>query len=206
MGKDVTTETAAPAMALTQDQFTALLAAVRSGTASDQTDRLEQILLKTAATSAEAMKRSLHPENQDHPGKSVFSYPEGDKTHPRPALPHELYWNGFPIHQFPETQHWLELELMARLLPGEYYVSKANDEGQQKVSVKGERDADDKLTKVSVEITGISRDEMRAAPPTVVWLYQMLNKERPRGETYIEGTTLFMRHVVMQKPPETVAV
>ena len=197
----------APAMALTQDQFTALLAAVRgSASSSDQSDRLEQILLKTAEMSAEAMKKSLNPENKEHPGKSVFSYPDGDRAMPRPVVPHELFWNGFPVHLFPETYHWLELEMLARLQPGEYYVSKANDEAAQKVSVKGERDANGKITKVVVEIAGIGRDEMRAAPPTVVWLYQMLNSDRPRGETYVDGTALFMRHVVMQKPPETVAV
>ncbi len=199
-------ENESPAMALTQEQFTALLAAVRAGSSGDQTDRLEQILLRTAEVSAEAMKRSLNPENKEHPGKSVFSYPEGDMAKPRPVMPYELFWNNFPVHLFPETQHWLELEMMARLQPGEYYVSKANDEGAQQISVKGERDANQKLTKVRVEIAGIGRDEMRAAPPTVVWLYQMLNSDRPRGETYIEGTTLFMRHVAMQQPPVAVAV
>ncbi len=194
-----------PALALSQEQFAALLASVRDTAATGQMDRLEQILLKTAEVSAQTMKRALKPENDHHPGVSVFSYPEGDVAKPRPALAHEVYWNGFPVHQFPETWHWLELELLARIAPGEYFVSKANDEGAHAVSATGEYDADGKLTKLTI-LCQCSRDEQRTAPPGAVWLYQMLHKHTPRAQSYIEGMTLFMQHIVMGKPPmETVS-
>jgi hypothetical protein len=189
-------------LALTQDQFTALLAAVtQPANAGLDAAKLREILLETSQVSAQAMKRAMKPENDTHPGKSVYSYPEGDAAKPRPVLPHELYWQGFPVHQYPETQHWLELELLARLQPGEYFVSKANNEGAHKISVRGERDATSKLTKIVVENDKIGRDEMRAAPPQAVWIYQMLHPDRPLGETYMEGTVLFMNHVAMGKPP-----
>lgn len=195
---------AAP-LALTQDQFTALLAAVtQPANGGLDAAALREILLETSKISADAIKALEKKENTHHPGKSAYSYPEGDVAKPRPVLPFELLWNGFPVHQYPETQHWLELELMSRLTPGEYYVSKANNEGAHKVTVRGERDANEVLTRLLVEPDKIGRDEMRAAPPQAVWIYQMLHPDRPLAETYLEGTTLFMQHIAMGKPPTTV--
>lgn len=198
MARETTTET--PAVAMSAEQFAALLNTVKDSAAAGQMDRLEQILLRTAEVSAQTMKRALKPENDHHPGVSAFSYPEGDFAKPRPTLDHEVYWNGYPVHQFPETWHWLELELLSQIVPGEYFVSKANDEGTQPISAKGEYDADGKLTKLTV-IAQCSRDEQRTAPPATVWLYQMLHKATPRSQSYIEGMNLFMQHIVMGKPP-----
>lgn len=190
-----------PAVALTQEQFTQLLAAIKQSGNAEQTSNLETILLKTAEVSAQNMKRALKPENEQHHGKSIYAYPEGDLAKPRPELGFEFYWNGFPVHKFRDIHHWYELELMAQLQPGEYRVSLANNEGTQKVSVKADRDANGKIERMDVKAEGMSRDVARSAPPTAVWLYQMLHADQPLGVTYIEGTKRFMEHVVMSKPP-----
>lgn len=39
-----------------------------------------------ASQGAESMRQVLHPQNAQHPGKSAFSYPEGDVERPRPVL------------------------------------------------------------------------------------------------------------------------
>ncbi|HZD62854.1 MAG TPA: hypothetical protein VE200_08675 [Xanthobacteraceae bacterium] len=39
-----------------------------------------------AAQSAASMRQVLHPQNAQHPGKSAFSYPEGDVARPKPVL------------------------------------------------------------------------------------------------------------------------
>ena len=193
-------------MAMTPEQFAAILQAVKDSGSGEHTSRLEQILLKTAEVSAQTMKRALKPENQTHPGLSVFSYPEGDVAHARPELPFQVLWNNFPVHKFAEQHHWYELELLSQLQPGEYHVSLANDEGAQPVTIKGEYDANRKLTKIEVQAAGMDRNTARSAPPMAVWAYQMVHHDRPRGETYIEGTSAFMRHVVQQKAPDPVAV
>jgi hypothetical protein len=195
-----------PALAMTQEQFAQLLSAVRDTGNVEQTNRLEQILLKTAEVSAQTMKRALKPENETHPGISVFSYPEGDVSKPRPALPFQLFWNNFPIHKFVEQHHWYELQLFSQLTPGEYHVSLANDEGAQPITVKADYDANRQITKLDVIAAGMDRNTARSAPPIAVWAYQMIHSDRPRGETYIEGTAAFMRHVVQHKPPVREAV
>lgn len=193
-----------PALAMTPEQFAELLRAVRDANSTEQTDRLEQILLKTAEVSAQTMKRALKPENDTHPGKSVFSYPEGDVAKARPILPFQLLWNNFPVHKFAEQHHWYELFLLAQLKPGEYHVSLANDEAAQPVSVRAEYDANHAITRLEVQAAGMDRNTARSAPPMAVWAYQILHADQPRGETYIEGTAQFMRYVVQHKAPEAV--
>src|ERR1051326_2860242 len=108
-GLDQQPTAALPPLSMTPEQFAKLIEAVKTTGSTEHTDRLEQILLKTAEVSAQSMKTAMKPENDQHPGHSVFSYPEGDKAKPRPVIPHQFFWNNFPVHQFPESHHWLEL-------------------------------------------------------------------------------------------------
>lgn len=48
--------------------------------------QLETLLTRVGTNTAEAMRSSLKPENADHPEISAFSYPEGEKARPKPAL------------------------------------------------------------------------------------------------------------------------
>jgi hypothetical protein len=144
------------------------------------------------------MKKALKPENDAHPGISVFSYPEGDVAKARPALPYELVWNGYPMHQFPESLHWYELELFCKLQPGEYHISRT-DMSTQKVSLVGTKDANGKLTKLEWNAQ-MSREEARLAAPLAVQAYQVLHQDLPLDESYMDGTTKFMQHVVMHRP------
>lgn len=185
------------AMFLSPDQFAQLLSAAKGGNSADPA------LLAALEVLKQTTKKR---ENETHHGKSIFSYPEGDLEKPRPVLPFQLFWQGYPVHENIDGVHWLELELLARLTPGEYRVSLANNEGTQKVTVTGMRDADEALTRLEVRADGMSREQARQAPPIAVWVYQMLHQDEPMAETYLAGTTLFMQHIVMQKPPaETVS-
>ncbi len=60
-----------PDRGMSADQITALVTAAAANAAN---------------TGAESMRRVLHPQNAQHPGKSVFSYPEGDIAHPKAVL------------------------------------------------------------------------------------------------------------------------
>ena len=162
-----------------------------SENADDRFDRLIQALMASRSegitkddlaaildANARGIQRALKPDNPEHPGKSAFSYPEGDRARPRPALPCEFYYNAYPVHMFPETEHWRELELMAQVKPGDYTVIR-KDGSKTAVTVKGERNADGKLTKLEV-IFPVSREDKHLIPPKHVVLYQLVYSDNPR--------------------------
>lgn len=41
-----------------------------------------------------AQRKAMKPENEQHPGISVYSYPEGEQARPKPALRRETYFMG----------------------------------------------------------------------------------------------------------------
>lgn len=142
---------------------------------------------------AKGVQKALKPENDTHPGISALSYPEGDVARPRPVLPCEFWWNGYPVHMFPETQHYRELELMCQVQPGEYTVLR-KDGSKMAVTVKPERDADGKVTKLSVEFP-VSREEKWLVPPMAVVLYQLVYPDNPR-KRFVEAMREHLTMVV----------
>lgn len=185
-----TQETDAPT--LSGDQFERLLAALAQKPALDK-DSLKDILTETAQISASTMQKALKPENDQHPGISAFSYPEGDVAKPRPVLPYELYWNNYPVHKFPETQHWRELELACQLTPGEFTVLR-RDGSKMIVTVAGEKNADGKLTKLTVTFP-VSREDKALVPPMAVVLYQLVHPDNPK-QRFVEAMTEYLKVVV----------
>lgn len=140
-----------------------------------------------AKVAADHTHKLANPSNKTHPGKSVFSYPEGDVARPRPVLPFEFLFNGYPMHKFPETQHWRELELAAQVQPGEYKVMR-KDYTDMKVSVTGERDANDVLSKIDVRFS-VSREDRDKIPAQAVLLYQLVHAHTGKSvkRLFLEG-------------------
>lgn len=172
-------ETATAVADLTADQkFEMLIAALTAKKDGLSKDDLRDILTETQKSAAGAMHKALRPENEQHPGISVYSHPEGEQVHPKPPLPFELFWNGYPVHKFGETETWNDWELYAQLQPGEYTVIR-KDSTRMSVKVRGEKDADGKLEKVWVEFP-VSREEKWLVPPTFVVLYQLVHTGEPR--------------------------
>lgn len=110
----------APTMAIVLAQIAAIMERLSTPKETDtdrdaayrQIELIERLITKT------------HPENVDHPGKSVYSYPEGDVARPKPEMKCRFYWVGYELH--PETLRPEEIELLNRLTPGEYRVTKAD--------------------------------------------------------------------------------
>jgi hypothetical protein len=172
-----------PQVTMTLSEVRALLAGVGGGGIT--ADVLAEILAKNAETSAEAMRKSMKPENTFAPMVSVFSYPEGDRAKPRPSLPFELLWSGFPVHK-ESVSTWYELEQFAQLKPGEYICSKS-DLSPIKVTAKAEWSADNsKVSRLSVTFP-TDRDLRVTMPSPYVWAYQMNHSDRPARETYVEA-------------------
>ena len=156
------------------DKFELLLQAL---TAKQETGITPEVLKDILSHNATAVQKAMRPENDTHPGFSVFSHPDGDQAHPKATLPFECFINGYPVHQFPETETWAEWELYHQLQPGEYTVIR-KDGTPMAVTVKGERDANGNLTKVLVEFP-IQRSERELVPPKSVLLYQLIHNENP---------------------------
>lgn len=80
--------------------------------AQKQVELMERLLIKT------------RPENPEHPGISVYSYPEGDLARPKPALKCKMTWVGYELNTDTLTPH--EIDLLNRLEAGDTRVTKAD--------------------------------------------------------------------------------
>lgn len=140
-------------------------------------DALKEVLAQTSQQTAQAMQKAMKPENTEHPGISAFSYPEGDLARPKVITPYEVWYFNYPVHMFPETEHWRELELIAQVKPGAYSIL-LKDQTMMQIEVKGTRDGDGKLRKIEIGIPedkSISREEKWLMPPKTVLLYQLVH-------------------------------
>lgn len=54
-------------------------------------------------------RKALRPENDRHPGKSAFSYPEGDVARPKPPLRRKTYFNGIQEQEDALSPNEIEL-------------------------------------------------------------------------------------------------
>jgi hypothetical protein len=157
------------------DKFDLLISALTQKQAGGIT---KEDLASILEANSKTMQKALKPENDTHPGKSVFSHPEGDIAKPKGDLPFQFFYNGYPCHMFPETETWREWELMKQVVPGEFTVMR-KDGTVMKVVVTGERDALGKTTKLDVQFP-VSREEKWLVPPKSVVLYQLIYPDNPR--------------------------
>jgi hypothetical protein len=183
-------------IAMTEDQFTRLLAAVAAasgGSAGGNTDpaMLKDLLAGAAIVAANHSEKVRNPSNDHHPEKSVFDYPEGGVARPKKVPPFQFLYNGYPCSKFPETEHWRECELMCEVKPGEYSVIR-KDGTKMSATVRGETDASNALTKVDVQFS-VSREERVLVPPKMVVLYQIVHAgEKSPRQLFIEAMTEWM--------------
>ena len=133
---------------LTTDQFAELVKAIKGG--ADEDD----LLKKRAEYDAQAMRRALHPENEQHPGISVFSHPEGDQKHPKEPLVCEMFWVGYP--EMAETLTVEESRLLnllaakTQLAGNKSYSVTRTDGSPMKVDVTCEADHTGALRKLEI--------------------------------------------------------
>lgn len=178
---------ALPAATFSPAQFAQLLEALtqKAGGGFDKAD-LAEILQATAATSAQAMQKAIKPENETHPGKSCFSYPEGDVARPRPQIGHPLFWNGYPQHLFQEELHWSEAELMVQLQPGEYTCTQKDGRTTHPVTIKATKDGNGGIEKMDVTFA-VSRERKDQIAPLFVMLYQLTHPEMAPRKSFMKG-------------------
>jgi len=140
---------------------------------------------------AKAMQKAMRPENETHPGFSAFSYPEGDRAHPKAPLPFGVYIDTYPCHKWPETEHWREWELMAQLEPGDFTIMR-KDGIAMRITVRGERDVTGKLSKVEVDLPR-DKDERKQVPPKMVLLQQLVRHKENARKVFLEATNEYLQ-------------
>lgn len=150
-----------------------------------QAEREKAAAAAAQTATAQAMHKVANRSNDNHPAISAFSYPEGDVARPKPELPFQFFYNAYPFHKFPETQHFRELELAAQVKPGTYTVLR-KDASKMSVKVSGTTDADGNLEKVEV-IFPVTRDEKALVPPQSVVLYQIVNSHKTPKRAFLEA-------------------
>lgn len=135
---------------------------------------------------AKGVQKGERPENDPAPMISNMSYTEGDTAHPRPVLPFELWWNSYPMHMFPETEHWRELELACQLKAGEYTVLR-KDGSKMSIDITAVKNADGKVTRLDARFAQTYEDKPKT-PPKVVTLYQIIHHgEKHPKQLFVEA-------------------
>ena len=72
----------------------ALLKFMETGTQNQFTpEMLKAVLGEVGMSTALGMQKAVRPENDQHPGRSAFSYPEGDIQRPKPKLTRKVFFN-----------------------------------------------------------------------------------------------------------------
>ena len=145
---------------LTAEQFAQLV-----GTKQDS----DEFLKKQAQYQAEATKRAMRPENETHPGVSVYN-PLGERDHPKPPLKCKMFWCG--VDEQIEVLTREEVELMNQLMPGSYPFHRT-DGSVDKLTVTAESDAYGVWTRMFVDFpaTGDARANL---PSRVAMLREVL--------------------------------
>lgn len=184
---------AEPATLTADEKFERLLEVLAQQRAGGGMD--PETLQKILEANAGAVQKAMRPENSQHPGISCFSHPEGDQKHPKPPLPYQLFWCGYPVHKFPETETWREWELSAQLQPGEYTVIR-KDGSKMTVTARGERDADGQVIKLEVSHP-MTREDKHLVPPKTVVMWQMIHPDNPRAR-FVEAMQEHLHLVLSQ--------
>ena len=117
-----------------------LIAALRTLKGDD-----DETLQRRAKYEAEAHARLTRKENEQHPGISVYSYPEGDVARPKAPLKCEMFWVGYPLEVEGLTP--TEVDLLNQADEGEF-VFHRTDGAFEKLSVKGQTDTHGRLRRL----------------------------------------------------------
>lgn len=129
-----------------------------------------------ADRTAKAHKRAMRPENERHPGKSVFSYPEGDVARPRPALKCQMFWLNEPVDT--DTTTAKEIELLNQLERGRYKLERPDGSLLRVDVITEQDDLTGKLGKLTVSFDTRNNGH-RNLPSRVFMLQECIKQQTP---------------------------
>lgn len=100
-------------------QETARLIEKMKGSGANNGDVVERLLEQQ-----QQLLNKTRPENPDSPRISVYSHAEGERDNPKADLKCRMRWVGYELTT--DTLRPLEVELLNKLQPGEFRVTKAD--------------------------------------------------------------------------------
>ena len=153
-------------IALTPEQFAAL-----AGPRQDS----DEFLKKQAQYQAEATKRAMRPENEQHPGVSVFRPQGRDDTL---QLKCKMFWVGFPLEADNLTAE--EIALLNQVdAVGEFLFHKT-DGSPAKFTITGEKNALGQWTRLLLHFSCRGSDRHNQ-PGMIALLREVLPQMAPVG-------------------------
>lgn len=163
MAKDQTPE---PAVALTFEQLKELIAVGKADAITP--DQIADIAANAAA-------KAKMPENKTHPGKSVFSHPEGEAVHPKERLKCRMYIGEAPIEW--STVKPAEVASLNNMSPGFYRVEKT-DGSSAVVEVRGQVNANQQIERMWIVIPKDDPEKNAYGPNLSYLVDQFTNANR----------------------------
>jgi hypothetical protein len=120
-----------------------LIAALKASSGND-----DESMRRRAQFEAEAHQRLQKKENVDHPGISVYSYPEGDVARPKPPLHCKMFWVGYDLQADQLTPD--EIDLLNLATPGDYTFTKT-DGSIEKLEIIGTNGHNGKIERLEFQ-------------------------------------------------------
>lgn len=163
-----------PVMAFTEAQMAQLLAKLVPANPGLTAEQLSQIVNLAGQNTATAMQKALKPENARAPEMSDLN-PLGERDHPRPELKCKFtFGTNYPIER--ESCSRLEIDLLNRIIPGEYRVRETNGLTMT-VNVKVRKATDmGEIMELGLEFPCKNKDQQMGVPPLASMLRDILGE------------------------------
>lgn len=149
---------------------------------TDLTEQLATVYQREGDKTREALegfvKQWKPQENRRSPEVSVYN-PLGERDHPRPQLKCQMMNGPYPIER--DTLTWEEIDLLNQLEPGVFSVQRT-DGSYMRLTITGERDANDTLTKLTIRYPMANEEDNKHVPRLVPMLQQILGMAAPSRE------------------------
>lgn len=158
------------------DQLTAILASIAQTLAAIQAQGTN------AGNSAQLdnIAKFLMHQEQTRPHENLFNPPMvshynplGERDHPRPELKCDMYWVGYKLHKEGLTP--LEIDLLNKMKPGSYWVTKA-DLRRIRLNIKAKEDDAGQLEKLTFHFPCKGPEDRQSHAPMTQYLREILGE------------------------------
>lgn len=134
-------------------------------------------------------------ENRQHPGISSLN-PLGERDHPRPELKCKMYWVGFKVTKDSSSRE--EIELLNRLEPGNYRVTKANGRTIP-FTVEARKGLNDKLERMMIHFPCKSTEDRGDHMPMTSYLREALGEGLPNADILMKQVLALQAELAARK-------
>lgn len=154
------------------------LGAARSASGGLTADQLKDIITNTSVSTRKALK----PENERHPGHSVFNYPEGDVARPKPRFVRDVFFND-------SREQWDQLTPLEVELYNRFDTNRQAREGMWRAEIRRNGSAEE--LRITTEPRTL--DGRMSLPPLTQILRELLDGEEAANPDKLAEQVLALR-------------